>query len=100
DITPYLEKGELRVLDIYSARTAIENKTIRDTTDFTEISIQVTNMLDKTKGPITVLLDSVTPIFNSAQAKDCVNFLQVIAAKVKNSGGKFIFTSTKGSMPE
>jgi len=100
DIAPYLEKGELRVLDIYSALAGVESGTIRDPTDFTEISIQVTNMLDKTKGPTTVLLDSVTPIFNSAQAKDCVNFLQVIAAKVKNSGGKFIFTSTKGSMPE
>jgi len=100
DLTPYLEKGELRVLDIYSALAGVESGTIRDPTDFTEISIQVTNMLDKTKGPTTVLLDSVTPIFNSAQAKDCVNFLQVIAAKVKNSGGKFIFTSTKGSMPE
>ena len=100
DITPYLEKGDLRVLDIYSALAGVESGTIRDPTDFTEISIQVTNMLDKTKGPTTVLLDSVTPIFNSAQAKDCVNFLQVIAAKVKNSGGKFIFTSTKGSMPE
>ena len=100
DITPYLEKGDLRVLDIYSALAGVESGTIRDPTDFTEISIQVTHMLDKTKGPTTVLLDSVTPIFNSAQAKDCVNFLQVIAAKVKNSGGKFIFTSTKGSMPE
>ena len=100
DITPYLEQGDLRVLDIYSALAGVESGTIRDPTDFTEISIQVTNMLDKTKGPTTVLLDSVTPIFNSAQAKDCVNFLQVIAAKVKNSGGKFIFTSTKGSMPE
>ena len=100
DITPYLEKGDLRVLDIYSALAGVESGTIRDPTDFTEISIQVTNMLDKTKGPTTLLLDSVTPIFNSAQAKDCVNFLQVIAAKVKNSGGKFIFTSTKGSMPE
>lgn len=100
DITPYLDKGQLRVLDIYSALAGVESGMIRDPTDFTEISIQVTNMLDKAKGPATILLDSVTPIFNSAQAKDCVNFLQVIAAKVKNSGGKFIFTSTKGSMPE
>jgi KaiC/GvpD/RAD55 family RecA-like ATPase len=100
DVTPYLEKGQLRVLDIYSALAGVESATIRDATDFTEISIQVTNMLDKAKGPATILLDSVTPIFNAAQAKDCVNFLQVIAAKVKNSGGKFIFTSTKGSMPE
>src|SRR5207245_9443092 len=86
DITPYLEKGELRVLDIYSALAGVVSGTIRDPTDFTDISIQVTNMLDKTKGPITVLLESVTPLFNSAQAKDCVNFLQVIGAKDNKSG--------------
>jgi archaellum biogenesis ATPase FlaH len=57
-------------------------------------------MIEKAKGPVTILLDSVTPIFNSTAAKDCINFLQVIGAKVKNNGGIFIFTATKGSIPE
>jgi len=57
-------------------------------------------MIEKAKGPITLLLDSVTPIFNSSAAKDCINFLQVLGAKVKNAGGIFIFTATKGSIPE
>jgi KaiC/GvpD/RAD55 family RecA-like ATPase len=100
DITPYLENGHLAILDIYSALAGVEGATIREPTDFTEISIQTTQMIEKAKGPITLLLDSVTPMFNSAPAKDCINFLQVIAAKVKNSGGIFIFTATKGSIPE
>ncbi len=100
DITPYLENGHLAILDIYSALAGVEGTTIREPTDFTEISIQTTHMIEKAKGPITLLLDSVTPMFNSASAKDCVNFLQVIAAKVKNSGGIFMFTATKGSIPE
>ena len=100
DITPYLENGHLAILDIYSALAGVEGTTIREPTDFTEISIQTTHMIEKAKGPITLLLDSVTPMFNSAPAKDCVNFLQVIAAKVKNSGGIFMFTATKGSIPE
>lgn len=100
DITPYLENGRLAILDIYSALAGVEGTTIREPTDFTEISIQTTRMIEKAKGPITLLLDSVTPMFNSAPAKDCVNFLQVIAAKVKNSGGIFMFTATKGSIPE
>jgi KaiC/GvpD/RAD55 family RecA-like ATPase len=100
DITPYLENGHLAILDIYSALAGVEGTTIREPTDFTEISIQTTHMIEKAKGPITLLLDSVTPMFNSAAAKDCINFLQVIAAKVKNSGGIFIFTATKGSIPE
>ena len=45
-------------------------------------------------------MDSVTPIFNAVSAKDCINFLQVIGAKVKNNGGMFIFTATRGSIPE
>ncbi len=100
DITPYLQTGQLKILDCYSALAGVEGSLIRDPTDFTEVSIQVTGMIEKAKGPVTMLLDSVTPIFNSSAAKDCINFLQVLGAKLKNSGGIFIFTATKGSIPE
>src|SRR5215472_12921198 len=63
DITEYLKTGQLRILDCYSALAGIEGSLIRDPTDFTEVSIQVTAMIDKAKGPITILFDSVTPIF-------------------------------------
>ncbi len=100
DITEYLKTGQLNILDCYSALAGVEGSLIKDPTDFTEVSIQVTGLIEKAKGPITMLLDSVTPIFNSSAAKDCINFLQVIGAKIKNSGGIFIFTATKGSIPE
>ena len=100
DITEYLKNGQLQILDCYSALAGVEGSPVRDPTDFTEVSIQVTGLIERAKGPATVLLDSVTPIFNSSPAKDCVNFLQVLGAKVKNAGGIFIFTATKGSIPE
>jgi KaiC/GvpD/RAD55 family RecA-like ATPase len=100
DITENLKTGQLKILDCYSALAGVEGSLIRDPTDFTEVSIQVTRMIENAKGPITILLDSVTPIFNAAAAKDCINFLQVLGAKVKNAGGIFIFTATKGSIPE
>src|SRR3989441_4002322 len=100
DITEYLKTGQLQILDCYSALAGVEGSPIRDPTDFTEVSIQMTGMIEKAKGPVTILLDSVTPIFNSSAAKDCINFLQVLGAKIKNAGGIFIFTATKGSIPE
>ncbi len=100
DIAEYLKTGQLNILDCYSALAGVEGSLIRDPTDFTEVSIQVTRMIESAKGPMTILFDSVTPIFNAATAKDCINFLQVLGAKVKNAGGIFIFTATKGSIPE
>jgi KaiC/GvpD/RAD55 family RecA-like ATPase len=100
DVAQYVEKGQLTILDCYSALAGVEGAQIRDPTDFTEVSIQVTGMIEKAKGPVTILLDSATPIFNSASAKDCINFLQVIGAKVKNSGGMFLVTATRGSIPD
>ncbi len=100
DITPYLERGQLKILDCYSSLAGVEGALIKEPTDFTEVSIQVTGMAGTSKSPPTILLDSVTPMFNSASAKDCINFLQVIGAKVKNSGGMFILTTTKGSIPD
>jgi len=100
DVARYVEKGQLTILDCYSALAGVEGAQIRDPTDFTEVSIQVTGMIEKAKGPVTILLDSATPIFNSASAKDCINFLQVIGAKVKNSGGMFLVTATRGSIPD
>ena len=100
DIAEHLKTGQLNILDCYSALAGVEGSPIRDPTDFTEVSIQVTRMIESAKEPLTILFDSVTPIFNAATAKDCINFLQVLGAKIKNAGGIFIFTATKGSIPE
>jgi len=100
DITPYVERKQLSILDCYSALAGVEGGAIRDPTDFTEVSIQVTAMIEKAKGTGTVLFDSTTSIFNSSPPKECINFLQVLGAKVKNNGGVFIMTASRGSIPE
>ncbi len=100
DVSSHLASGSLKILDCYSALAGKENAEIRDPMDFTEVSIQVTSMIDAAKeGPITILLDSITSIFNGAQARIAVNFLRVLAAKVKNSKGILIITGAKGSIP-
>ena len=101
DVSSHFRNGRLGILDCYSALAGDEKAAIRDPTDLTEVSIQVSSMIEKAaKGPITILLDSITPIFNSVQAKQAVNFLRVLGAKVKNSGGLLIVTGTKSSLQE
>lgn len=96
-----LKDGTLRIVDCYSALAGDEKAVIKDPLDLTQVSIQVTELIEKApKGPMTILLDSVTPIFNSASAKDAINFFQVVGAKVKNQGGVFILAGAKGSIPE
>jgi len=98
DVAPYLNDGSLKFLDCYSALLG-KGGLIRDAVDFTEVSIQFTIMMDPARGPMTILLDSFTPIFNSPSANQAVTFLRVLGAKVKSDGGLFIMTGTKGSLP-
>lgn len=99
DDKPYLDNGSLQFIDCYSALVGGETS-IKDPIDFTEVSIQVSSKVDSAKGPVTVLLDSFTPIFNGAQVRHAINFLRVLGAKVKNDGGFFIMTGTRGSLPD
>lgn len=101
DPTPNLDGGTLRILDCYSALAGAENAPIRDPVDFTEISIQVSKIIgDGSQGPTTLVLDSITPIFNSAPARMVINFLRVLSAKVKNGNGILVLTGAKGSIPD
>ncbi|HZC81589.1 MAG TPA: RAD55 family ATPase, partial [Nitrospiraceae bacterium] len=101
DIASNLKDGTLRVVDCYSALAGDEKAVVKDALDFTEVSIQVTNIMDRaTTAPITILLDSVTPMFNSADSRAAINFLRVVGAKVKSQAGIFIMTATRGSIPE
>jgi len=49
---------------------------------------------------VTLILDSLTPIFNGVDAKQAINFLQTVGAKVKKTGGLFILTASRGAIPE
>src|SRR6266704_3023352 len=99
DVQRYVDDGNLQFIDCYSALVGGETS-IKDPIDFTEVSIQVSSKVSGAKGPVTVFLDSFTPIFNTAQVRHAINFLRVLGAKVKNDGGFFIMAGTKGSRPE
>jgi KaiC/GvpD/RAD55 family RecA-like ATPase len=100
DPAKYVEENKLRILDCYSALAGIEGASIKDPSDLTEVSIQINSMIEKFTPPFTLFLDSVTPIFNGAEAKSVMRFLNVLAAKTKSRGGTFILTATKGSLQE
>jgi KaiC/GvpD/RAD55 family RecA-like ATPase len=101
DIISYLRKGRLKIIDCYSGLAGQGEGALRDPSDLTELNIQVTSFITKAKNaPVTLILDSLTPIFNGVDAKQAINFLQTVGAKVKKTGGLFILTATKGAIPE
>jgi KaiC/GvpD/RAD55 family RecA-like ATPase len=100
DIIPYLRKGRLKIIDCYSGLTGEGQGAIRDPSDLTELNIQVTSFITKAKGgAVTLVLDSLTPIFNGVDAKQAINFIQTVGAKVKKTGGLFLLTASQGAVP-
>jgi KaiC/GvpD/RAD55 family RecA-like ATPase len=101
DIISHLRKGRLKIIDCYSGLAGQGEGALRDPSDLTELNIQVTSFITKSKNaPVTLILDSLTPIFNGVEAKQAINFLQTVGAKVKKTGGLFILTATRGAIPE
>jgi archaeal flagellar protein FlaH len=101
DIISSLRKGRLKIIDCYSGLAGQGEGALRDPSDLTELNIQVTSFITKGKNaPVTLILDSLTPIFNGVEAKQAINFLQTVGAKVKKTGGLFILTASKGAIPD
>ncbi len=101
DIISALRKGRLKIIDCYSGLAGQGEGALRDPSDLTELNIQVTSFITKAKNaPVTLVLDSLTPIFNGVEAKQAINFLQTVGAKVKKTGGLFILTASRGAIPE
>src|SRR3989442_1457730 len=101
DIISPLRKGRLKIIDCYSGLAGQGEGALRDPSDLTELNIQVTSFITKAKNaPVTLILDSLTPIFNGVEAKQAINFLQTVGAKVKMTGGLLILTASKGAIPE
>ena len=101
DIISHLRKGRLKIIDCYSGLAGQGEGALRDPSDLTELNIQVTSFITKAKNaPVTLILDSLTPIFNGVESKQAINFLQTVGAKVKKTGGLFILTASKGAIPE
>src|SRR2546425_879226 len=101
DIISHLRKGRLKIIDCYSGLAGQGEGAIKDPSDLTELNIQVTAFIGRAKGaPVTVVLDSLTPIFNGVEEKQAINFIQTLGAKVKKTGGLFILTASKGAIPD
>lgn len=101
DVISSLRKGRLKIIDCYSGLAGQGEGALRDPSDLTELNIQVTSFITKAKSaPVTLVLDSLTPIFNGVEAKQAINFLQTVGAKVKKTGGLFVLTASKGAVPE
>src|SRR6266496_248072 len=101
DIVSHLRKGRLKIIDCYSSLAGQGEGAIKDPSDLTELNIQVTAFIGRAKGaPVTVVLDSLTPIFNGVEEKQAINFIQTLGAKVKKTGGLFILTASKGAIPD
>src|SRR6266568_2759365 len=101
DIISHLRKGRLKIIDCYSSLAGQGEGAIKDPSDLTELNIQVTAFIGRAKGgPVTVVLDSLTPIFNGVEEKQAINFIQTLGAKVKKTGGLFILTASKGAIPD
>src|SRR3989475_10732725 len=47
---------------------------------------------------VTILLDSLIPIFSETESKHAISFIQSIAAKVKKAGGQLIVPLSTGSV--
>jgi KaiC/GvpD/RAD55 family RecA-like ATPase len=101
DIVSHLRKGRLKIIDCYSGLAGQGEGALRDPSDLTELNIQVTSFITKARNaPVTLVLDSLTPIFNGVDAKQAINFLQTVGAKVKKTGGLFILTASRGAIPD
>ena len=101
DIISHLRKGRLKIIDCYSGLAGQGEGAIKDPSDLTELNIQITSFIAKAKGgPVTVVLDSLTPIFNGVDEKQAINFIQTLGAKVKKTGGLFIATASRGAIPD
>jgi archaeal flagellar protein FlaH len=101
DIVSPLRKGRLKIIDCYSSLAGQGEGAIQDPSDLTELNIQVTAFIGKARGgPVTVVLDSLTPIFNGVEEKQAVNFIQTLSAKIKKTAGLFLITASKGAIPD
>jgi KaiC/GvpD/RAD55 family RecA-like ATPase len=47
---------------------------------------------------VTILIDSLMPIFSETENKHAIGFIQSIAAKVKKNGGRMVATLTMGAL--
>jgi len=86
-------------MDCYSATAGVTEGVVPQPYDLTNVSIYLTTLMEKLGyRQVTILLDSLIPIFSETESKHAISFIQSIAAKVKKAGGKLIVTLSTGSV--
>jgi KaiC/GvpD/RAD55 family RecA-like ATPase len=91
--------NKLDFVDCYSATAGISEGVVPQPFDLTNVSIYLTAVMERLGNrQLTIVLDSLIPIFSETESKHAVSFIQSIAAKVKKAGGKLILTLSTGSV--
>lgn len=99
DPKKYLLMNKLDIVDCYSATAGITEGVVPQPFDLTNVSIYLSTIMEKLGNrQITIILDSLIPIFSETESKHAISFIQSIAGKVKKAGGKLIVTLSTGSV--
>jgi circadian clock protein KaiC len=99
DAKKYQKMNRLDFVDCYSATAGISEGVVPQPFDLTSVSIYLTTVMEKLgNNQITIILDSLIPIFSETESKHAISFIQSISAKVKKAGGKLIVTLSTGSV--
>jgi KaiC/GvpD/RAD55 family RecA-like ATPase len=99
DLRSHQLANRLEIVDCYSATAGVTEGVIPQPFDLTSVSIHLSSVMEKLGNKhVTVLLDSLMPIFSETEGKHAVGFLQTISARVKRAGGKLIATLSTGSV--
>ncbi len=92
--------NKLDIVDCYSATAGVTEGVVPQPFDLTNVSIHLTTVMERLGNrQVTIVVDSLMPIFSETESKHAVGFLQSIAAKVKKAGGKMIATLSTGCVP-
>lgn len=95
----YQNRNKLDIIDCYSATAGVTEGVVPQPFDLTNVSIFLSATMEKLGNQqITIVLDSLIPIFSETESKHAIGFIQSIAGKVKKAGGKLILTLSTGSV--
>jgi KaiC/GvpD/RAD55 family RecA-like ATPase len=99
DPKKYQLMNKLDIIDCYSSTAGITEGVVPQPFDLTNVSIYLSTIMEKLGNQqITIVLDSLIPIFSETESKHAISFIQSIAGKVKRAGGKLILTLSTGSV--
>lgn len=91
--------NKLDVVDCYSATAGVTEGVVPHPFDLTNVSIHLTTVMERLGNyNVTILVDSLMPIFSETENKHAIGFIQSIAGKVKKNGGRMIATLSTGAL--